>query len=446
METQIKSREIKSSTMNNQDPFLFFEKNSEKIFEALSQLEPLCGFPLYTSIDVRDAGWKLGVVDVNIFPAGWNNLIERDIQRAAQKLSQFLESKTGHKGPWKVAVFPEANTNNLGYLENLFGLQKILERARASSKILWPGQPELPKPWTVKTLKGHEITYHPSVEALKEAELILLNHDLSGGIPESLKKITLPVFPSPNLGWFQRRKSHHFDIVDSILKIVSEKVPGFDPFYFSPRSRAFLEPDFESDEGLEIMAQSAESLLSEIQEAYTLRGIPYKPRLFMKNDAGTYGMGVISLKNPDEIRAATRKLKSKMRVGKESVPVKQILFQEAIPSALNYEDAQFGQKVTGEPVVYIVNGEPIGGFLRIHEKLGLDSETENLNQPGSILESLECPDHEGRPPRNFPKIRGFNTCQQLGPKQLYGFLAKLHSVAAGLEECPSNECKENFGR
>ena len=29
--------------------------------------------PLYSSVDIRDAGFKMAVVDTNLFPAGFNN-------------------------------------------------------------------------------------------------------------------------------------------------------------------------------------------------------------------------------------------------------------------------------------------------------------------------------------------------------------------------------------
>ena len=30
--------------------------------------------PFYTSVDIRNAGFKLAPVDTNLFPGGWNNL------------------------------------------------------------------------------------------------------------------------------------------------------------------------------------------------------------------------------------------------------------------------------------------------------------------------------------------------------------------------------------
>ncbi len=35
--------------------------------------------PVYGSVDIRDAHWKVAVVDANQYPAGFNNLIGGDI-------------------------------------------------------------------------------------------------------------------------------------------------------------------------------------------------------------------------------------------------------------------------------------------------------------------------------------------------------------------------------
>ena len=35
--------------------------------------------PVYGSVDVRDAGWKIGVVDANHFPAGFNNVSKENL-------------------------------------------------------------------------------------------------------------------------------------------------------------------------------------------------------------------------------------------------------------------------------------------------------------------------------------------------------------------------------
>ncbi|MCA9405869.1 MAG: glutamate--cysteine ligase, partial [Candidatus Omnitrophica bacterium] len=52
------------------------KKNQAKIHQWLESYEGAKELPLYSSVDIRDAGFKMSVVDTNIFPAGFNNLCE----------------------------------------------------------------------------------------------------------------------------------------------------------------------------------------------------------------------------------------------------------------------------------------------------------------------------------------------------------------------------------
>ena len=40
--------------------------------------------PFYGSVDLRNAGFKLAPVDMNLFPGGWNNLSEEMLPCAVQ--------------------------------------------------------------------------------------------------------------------------------------------------------------------------------------------------------------------------------------------------------------------------------------------------------------------------------------------------------------------------
>lgn len=423
--------------MAKQNHVAFFknlEERGSEVLEALRSSMSTCGYPIYTSMDIRDAGWKIAAVDVNLFPAGFNNLTLADRSRGAQKMREFFAAKLLVPGPWTITVVPEAHTNNAGYLENLAGILALLKEADCVPLLLWPGPP-LPKAWTLKTQSGAELTYLPREEALKNSQALFLNHDLSGGVPEVIRGIALPTFPSTKLGWYQRRKSTHQEIVEALLRKIETQVSWFDPWFLSPKTKMIPRVDFESEAGLTLVAEEAEQELQILRTQYREREIPDEPRLFVKNDAGTYGMGVFSVKDSSEIREAGRKLRQKMRKGKESVPISQIILQEAIPTAMTYSMAP-DKVVAGEPVIYMVNGLAIGGFIRLHENLGADARWENLNQPGSLLEPLECPNHPGKPHRPFSQIRRSNPCEQLGSTQIYGIVARLHAVAAGLEECP----------
>ena len=48
--------------------------------------------PIYGSVDIRDAGWKIGVVDANHFPAGFNNVSEEDKPTLAELLQNHINS------------------------------------------------------------------------------------------------------------------------------------------------------------------------------------------------------------------------------------------------------------------------------------------------------------------------------------------------------------------
>lgn len=416
------------------------EERMDEVLGALGTQVSSCGYPVYASMDVRDAGWKTCVVDVNLFPAGFNILTPADRERGAQRMREFWSAKLLKTGPWKIAVVPEAHTNNAGYLENLAGILDLLRHAGCEPRLLWPAEPAIPKAWKLKTRSGAELVYLPPAEALDGADALLLNHDLSGGIPKAIANVNLPTFPSTKLGWYRRRKTTHQEIVESLLQGLARKLPFFDPWYFTPRSEKLLlgaELDLATDPGIESLARRVDAMLATLAKEHADRGISDQPFVFLKNDAGTYGLGVVSVGSGTEIREKAKWIQDRFRKGKESVAVSQLILQEGVPTALQYQadPTKPESLVVGEPVLYLVNGIPVGGFLRIQESLGQAGRWQNLNQPGSKLEALDClgsaPDR-----RPFPKLRGLEPCEQLSQRHVYGFLARLHATAAGLEDCP----------
>lgn len=421
------------ATLTPKDFFASFTKLYPSLVEALQSHLSSCGYPVYTSIDIRDSGWKTAVVDVNLFPAGFSILSKKDLDRAAKGMREFFSAKLLTPAPWKICVVPEANTNNQGYLNNVVGILKVLKAAGAEPRLLWPKE-ALPKPWTLKTTGGDELTYLPPDQALDGAQALLLNHDLSGGVPRLIADVNLPCFPSKSLGWYRRRKNQHHDIVNQMLDLLAGQVPSFDPFFFRLESSIESFEEFSSESTLNKIAQGCEKIMDTTRDQYRARGIDQDPFVFIKNNSGTYGMGVFSITRPSELMERSKSLKSKMLKGKESVSISEVIMQEGVPSALRYQ--QDSRTIVGEPVVYLVNGAPIGGFIRVHEDLGLDGALKNLNQPGSKFDPLECPTTEGHTVRPFPHLRGRAVCGEINTGGVYEFLSRLHSVGASLEECP----------
>ena len=62
-------------------------KQVDSWFEGKSQG---LDFPIYSSVDIRDAGVKLASVDANIFPAGFNNICDVDQEAAKNLFRQYL--------------------------------------------------------------------------------------------------------------------------------------------------------------------------------------------------------------------------------------------------------------------------------------------------------------------------------------------------------------------
>lgn len=408
----------------------------DEVLAALAEEKPCCGYPVYASMDIRDSGWKVSAVDVNLFPAGFNILESDDRERAAVRMKQFLSTKLDRDAPFTIAVVPEAHTNNQGYLENLTGIVSILEQSGASVQLAWSGPP-IPKAWTVHTRSGGQLHYLPAEEALSGAQAVILNHDLSGGIPKFLEGCELPIFPNPSLGWYKRRKSEHLKIVDALLEKLEQRFEFFDGWYFRAKSRTLDQINIADPESREKLRSTAEAMIEELKQEYKQRGIDETPALFVKNNQGTYGMGVLQIDSAEELLSLNRKDQNKMRMGKESVPISDFILQEAIPTALFYDavEGDPSSRVAGEPTLYLIDGLPIGGFVRLHEKLGNRAQWRNLNQPGGELESLGVAS-DPCTERPFPKIREICPRGELDGKYIYHFLAKLHATAAGLEECP----------
>ena len=169
------------------DFFATLGQRMDEVNAALLEKVSKCGTPVYTSLDVRDAGWKICVVDVNLFPAGFNILSEADRERGANQMREFFAARLPGPGPFRITVVPEAHTNNAGYLENLAGIIGLLKRADCDVKLLWPGDP-IPKPWIIKTASGTELEYLPALQALDGAQALLFKSRFERRHPENYRR------------------------------------------------------------------------------------------------------------------------------------------------------------------------------------------------------------------------------------------------------------------
>jgi glutamate--cysteine ligase len=377
--------------------------------------------PFYTSVDLRNSGFKLAPVDTNLFPGGFNNLNSDFIPlcvHAAMSAVQKICPDTR-----RFLLVPENHTRNLHYLQNVAVLKRILEGAGLTVRI---GSliPELQAPTEVVTSGGEKLTLEPIVRKGSRVGLegfdpcaVLLNNDLSAGVPQILRGIEQPVVPSLAAGWTTRRKSHHFHVYDRVAEDFAH-ILSIDPWVINPLFSQCGKVNFSEKEGEDCLAANVEFVLNEIGEKYAQYGITEKPFVIVKADAGTYGMGIMTVKSVDDVRNLNRKTRNKMATIKDSQPVHEVIIQEGVYTFESVEGA------VAEPVVYMMDQFVVGGFYRVHTERAID---ENLNSPGAQYKPLafetdchtpDCSGKPGDPPNRF---------------YTYGVVARLAMLAAAIE-------------
>jgi glutamate--cysteine ligase len=377
--------------------------------------------PFYTSVDLRNSGFKLAPVDTNLFPGGFNNLNPDFLPlcvHAAMSAVQKICPDTR-----RFMLVPENHTRNAHYLSNVATLKRILEGAGLTVRI---GSliPDLKEPMEVVASNGEKLRLEPIQRKGNRVGLegfdpcaVLLNNDLSGGIPAILRGIDQELFPPLVAGWATRRKSHHFHAYDRVAEDFA-KLIGIDPWLVNPAFSQCGKVNFAEKEGEECLAANVEFVLGEIREKYREYGITEQPFVIVKADAGTYGMGIMTVKSVDDVKNLNRKTRNKMATIKEGQPVHEVIIQEGVYTFENLDGA------VAEPVVYMVDQFVVGGFYRVHTERGID---ENLNSPGAQYVPLafetDChsPDCSGKPgdtPNRF---------------YTYGVVARLAMLAAAVE-------------
>lgn len=346
---------------------------------------------LTSSVDIRNAGFKLSPVDTNLFPAGFNNLNPDSYPLAIQAL-QFTINKI-HQKCQRILIIPEAHTRNQYYLQSLWVLNELFTKAGFDVKI--GTLSEIAEPKEIKMDDGKTLLLHPlitennliSVKGFMPC-IILLNNDLSEGVPDIFENHKQFITPNPMLGWSNRLKTQHFTFYNSVAATFA-KLIDIDPWLITPYFEDCGEVDFVDGNGGECLQSKVSILLEKIKQKYKEYNIVEEPYVVVKANAGTYGMAVMMVKSPDELVNLNRKQKQKMAKSKGGKVVDHVILQEGVHT---FETIGPSKKIA-EPVVYMIGNAVVGGFYRLHQSKGPD---ENLNSPGMTFEPLafdDCCNH-----------------------------------------------------
>ncbi len=339
--------------------------------------------PFYTSVDLRNSGFKLAPVDTNLFPGGFNNLNPDFwplcVHAAQSAIEKICPEARG------VLVIPENHTRNQYYLQNVAQLTQILRQAGLKVRI---GSllPEITQPTPMQLPNGGTLTLEPIQRKGNRLGMtdgfdpcvVLLNNDLSAGVPDILKNLEQNVMPPLEAGWMTRRKSKHFAAYDKVADEFA-KLLDIDSWLINPYFAVCGEVDFHARTGEECLAAQVDTVLQQIRAKYAEYGVKEDPFVIVKADAGTYGMGIMTVKDASEVRDLNRKQRNKMAVIKEGMQVSDVLIQEGV---YTFEDIN---GAVAEPVIYMIDHFVVGGFYRVHTSRGVD---ENLNAPGMSFSPL----------------------------------------------------------
>ncbi len=386
--------------------------------------------PFYSSVDIRNAGFKLAPVDTNLFPGGWNHLTPGMLPLAVQSAMAAIEKICPEAK--NLLVIPENHGRNSFYLSNLAQLQRIFRMAGLNVRI-GSIDADIKAPTTIDLPTGEQITLEPVIRTKRRLGLknfdpctILLNTDLAAGTPGILEDIHEQyLLPPLHAGWSVRRKSRHFQSYEEVAKRLG-KLLGIDPWLINPMFNKCGEVDFAAGSGMECLTHNVDALLGRIRKKYKEYGINEKPFVVLKADNSSFDMGFLTVRDvkdlvnlkpmpivPDVVKSSKGRSKAAAPV------VNDVIIQEGVLTNERMHDA------VAEPVVYMMDRYVVGGFYRIHAERGVD---ENLNAPGSrfvplaFAESAMLPQPGMKPGASAPN-RFY----------MYGVVARLAMLAASYE-------------
>jgi glutamate--cysteine ligase len=289
-------------------------------------------FPIYSSFDLRDSNFKVAPVDANLFPAGFNNICDTDKEWAEELFKKYLETYYPKFGS-KILLLTEEHTKNAYYWDNVASLVDMMEGAGAKVAVAMPRS--FDGPLKVPTASGREVLVHSSVRREGEvwiggdfrADLIVSNNDFSREYPDFMQGLETPMNPPYELGWY-RRKKHHFFSVYNEQALEFAKMIDLDPWLLQVRTQHFVDFDVSSEASRERLAKEVDDFLFLLRRDLKERSIDQPAFVFIKNNAGTYGLGVTRVGSGEEVLQWTYKARKKMKASKGGGGFNDVIIQE----------------------------------------------------------------------------------------------------------------------
>jgi glutamate--cysteine ligase len=377
--------------------------------------------PFYSSVDVRNAGFKLAPVDTDLFPRGWHNLTQSMLPLAVQAAMAAIEKICPEAR--NLLIIPENDVRSTFYLSNLAQMRRIFHMAGLNVR-LGSISPDLKKATTLKLPDGETLTLEPVIRTkgrvgVKDFDpcTILLNNDLVAGVPGILEDLSEQyLLPPLHASWSTRRRSTHFKTYEEVAKRFG-KLIGVDPWLINPMFDRCGGVDLGTEDGIEALQARVDTLLAKVKKKYKEYGIKEKAFVVVKADNLGGSAGLMSVREAKDVPALAKKACAV--AGNPFQGTQELILQEGVLTLERMNDA------VAEPVVYMMDRYVVGGFYRIHAERGID---EDLNAPGSSFvplafdQSTHLPQPGVRPGASAPN-RFY----------MYGVIGRLAMLAASYE-------------
>lgn len=391
----------------------------------LSKMNQLCDWydtqkkdlylPFYSSYDIRDASFKVTNVDANIYPAGFNNICQTDKESSPELVQKYFARH--YPGAKKILLITEDHFKNLYYWENVYAIHHLLKRAGYEVAVGMPGLEASAAKTVMESYQGHKVDVEPVlnkdgllVTPTFTPDVVVSNNDFTKLYSQWVDTTKTLMTPSMELGWHKRKKSvyfEHFNAVATEFATILE----VDPWLFTVKTQVFDQFDLSSDERRHELAKAVNTMIVELREDYKKRDIHEEPYVFIKNNSGTYGLGVTRVNSGEDVLNWTYDARKKMKAQKGGGKFTEVIVQEGVPTVVKSDAA------TAEPTIYMVGEGLAGGFLRAHAE---KDERESLNSPGAVYKKLCLSDL---------RIKA----QGCPLENVYGWIAKIGLLAIGRE-------------
>jgi len=388
---------------------------SMPVIERWFRLEWMEHTPLfYSSVDVRNAGFKLAPVDTDLHPGGWHNLTPQMLPLAVQAAMAAIEKICPEAK--NLLLISENHARDSFYASNLAQLQRVFNMAGLNVRV-GGISPDVTDTFTVPLPDGEVLTIEPVIRSAKRLGLkgfdpctILLNNALASGVPGVLEDLHEQyLLPPLHASDSVRRKSNHLKAYEEVAKRFA-KLLGMDPWLITPAHALCAGVNLPQGLGLEAVQAQVDAVLAKTRRKYKEYGIQEKPFVVLKSDGHSGGVLPLTLRDAKELDALA---------SRAGLPAGDLLVQEGVLTHERINGA------VAEPVVYMMDRYVVGGFYRVHAERGVD---EHLNAPGAQFVPLAFDQSAHLPqPGMKPGASAPNRFY------MYGVMGRLAMLAASYE-------------